>query len=423
VKRLLIDLGPLRQFPQFRRLWTGYLLRQIGAQLTVTAVIYQVFATTHSNLDVGLLGVAQLGPAIVAPMVGGAIADAIDRRLLLIVTAMLFAVFTSALALNAWSTHPALWPLYVFSALIWGLNGIDNPTRTAVTVALVDRASVVPANVLRQLLSQTSNLVGPGLAGVLIAVFHHDLAIVYWIDVASTVAALQAVLRLPPLLPGGGGRRFGLASIREGFAFVRQRRVIQASFAADLVAMVLGSPVALFPYMALVRYHGGPGAYGLLSASPAIGAGIGAILSGWTRRIRYQGKWVLVAISIWGGAIVGFGLAPWLWLGVAFMAVAGWADSTQAMFRTAILQLETPDALRGRISSIQSIVVQSGPLIGSAESGLVARLAGAPIAIVSGGLACLVGVAAIAKWAPQFVAYDVNRSAANAATPDAATPP
>jgi MFS family permease len=406
VKRLFIDLRPLRQFPHFRRLWTGYLFRLIGAQLTVTTVIYQVFTITHSNLDVGLLSLAQLGPAVLAPMVGGAIADAIDRRRLLMVTAVAMALMTCALALNASASRPSVWPLYVFSALTWGLNGIDNPTRTAVTVTLVDRGSVVSANVLRQLLGQTSNLVGPGVAGILIAVFHHDLAIVYWIDVASTAAALQAVVRLPPLMPGGGGRRFSLESIREGFSFVRSRQVIQACFAADFMAMLLGSPVSLFPYMALTRFHGGPGAYGLLSASPAVGAGLGAAISGWTGAIRHYGRWVLIAITVWGVAIVGFGLAPWLWLGVACVAIAGWADSTSALFRTAILQLETPDELRGRLSSIQAIVVQSGPMLGNTEAGLVARLANAQVSIVTGGLACLLGVAAIARLGSNFTRYE-----------------
>jgi MFS family permease len=410
VKRLFIDLRPLRQFPHFRRLWAGYLFRLIGAQLTVTTVIYQVFTITHSNLDVGLLSLGQLGPAVLAPIVGGAIADAVDRRKLLMVTAIAFAFMTCALALNASTARPALWPLYVFSALIWGLNGIDNPTRTAVTITLVDRAAVVPANVLRQLLAQTSNLVGPALAGILIAVFHHHLAIVYWIDVGSTVAALWAVVRLPPLLPAGGGRRFGVESIREGFGFLRGRQVIQACFAADFMATMLGSPVSLFPYMALTRFHGGPTAYGVLSAAPAIGAGLGALVSGWTGTIRYYGRWVLIAITTWGVAIVGFGLSPWFWLAVVWMAVAGWADSTSALFRTAILQLETPDQLRGRLSAIQSIVVQSGPLLGNAEAGLVAGLTSAPVSIVTGGLACLAGVVAIARGAPHFGMYQVARS-------------
>jgi MFS family permease len=417
MSRIWIDLRPLREYPNFRRLWTGYLFRLIGAQLSVTVVIYQVYSLTHSNLDVGLVSLVQVGPAVVAPMVGGALADAIDRRKLLMLTAVALALMTCGLAVNASARHPALWPIYVFSALIWAFNGIDNPTRTAVLISLVDRSAFVSANLLRQLLYQTSSVVGPGLAGFLIALFHHHLAVVYWIDVASTGAALQAVARLPALLPGGGGRRFSLASIREGFGFLRTRQVIQSCFAADFIATLLGSPVSLFPYVAITHFHGGPGAYGLLSASPAIGAGIGAAFSGWTSRIRYYGRWVVIAISLWGLAIVGFGLAPWLWLGMAFVAVAGWADSTSALFRTSILQLETPDQLRGRLSSIQSIVVQSGPMLGNAEAGIVARLATAEVSIIAGGLACLVGIAVLARLNPKFTSYVAGEANARTAEP------
>jgi MFS family permease len=406
--RLFIDVGPLRRFPQFRRLWTGYLFRQLGAQLTATTVIYQVFIQTHSNIDVGLISIAQLGPAILAPIIGGAIADAIDRRRLLVVTAVLFAMSTTGLALNALGPRPALWPLYVCSAITWGLNGVDGPTRTAVTMSLVDRGSVVSANILRQVLGQTSNIAGPGLAGILIALFHHHLATVYWIDAASTVAALQAVLRLPPLMPGGGGRKFSFGSIAEGFRFLRGRQAIQACFLADFIATVLGEPISLFPYMALVHFHGGPKAFGLLSASPAIGAGLGSLFSGWTGTVHRPGRWVLIAVAIWGAAIVGFGVAPWLWLGVCCVAIAGWADATSVLFRTTILQLDVPDRLRGRLSSIQSMVVQSGPKLGNAEGGLVAGLANAPIAIVSGGLGCLVGVALMAKFIPTFANYEIR---------------
>jgi MFS family permease len=422
VSKVLIDTLPLRNFPHFRRLWIGYLFRLIGAQLTATTVIYQVYTVTHSNLDVGLLSIAQVGPVVVAPMLGGAIADAIDRRKLLMITAVAMALMTCALALNASTAQPALWPLYVFSALTAGLNGIDNPTRTAVVVTLVDRAAIVPANVLRQLLAQTSNLVGPGVAGILIAAFPHHLALVYWIDVGSTAAALQAAVRLPPLQPSGGGRKFGVASIREGFGFLRRSQVIQACLAADFMATLLGSPVSLFPYMALTRFHGGPTAYGILCAAPAIGAGLGAAASGWTSAIRYYGRWVLIAITTWGIAIVGFGLAPWFWLAVAYMAIAGWADSTSAIFRTAILQLETPDQLRGRLSSIQTIVVQSGPLLGNAEAGLVARLSSAPISIVTGGLACLVGVGVIVRLVPRISRYEGGRSEEVAAVESSSDP-
>jgi MFS family permease len=421
--RLFVDLTPLRRFPQFRRLWVGYAIRQIGAQLTVTTVIYQVFALTHSNLDVGLIALVQLGPAIFAPIVGGAIADAVDRRKLLIATALLLAASTVGLALNAMSGRAALWPLFVCSAIIWGLAGVDGPTRTTVIMSLVDRDSFVGANILRQLLQQISLVVGPALAGLLIALFAHHLAVVYWIDVASTLAALQAVIRLPPLLPHGGGRKFGLASIVEGLSFLKGRQEIQACFIADLNAMVLGMPTSLFPYMATEHFHGGSKAYGLLTAAPGIGAVLGGLVSGWAHRVRRQGLAVLVAITIWGLAIAGFGVAPWLGLGVALLVVAGWADVISATFRNTIVQVQTPDALRGRLSALQSAVVQGGPSLGNAEAGIVAALSSAPISVVSGGLGCVVGIALIAKLMPRFATFELPSADEDSETPGNPTLP
>jgi len=398
--RFFVNIEPLRRFPHFRTLWTGYLLRQLGQYLTATTVLYQVFAITHSNLAVGLVSLAQLGPALLVPIAGGALSDAFDRRRVLLSTALLIGGATTGLAVNAASPHPALWPLFVCAGVIQGLSSIDSPTRSAVVPSLVDADALVPANVLTQLLWQLSSMIGPGIAGVLIAATHGRLSLVYWIDVGSTLAALQAVLRLPAMRPTGGGRKFGLGSIREGLRYLASRQVIQACFLADWMATVLGEPVSLFPFMALVHFHGGPDAFGLLSASPAIGAGIGSLLSGWTARIRKYGKAVLLFVVVWGLAIFGFGLSPWLWLGVVFMCLAGWADATQVLFRTTIVQLEVPDRLRGRLFALQSAAQVSGPNLGNVEGGIVASFSSAQIAITSGGLGCLVGAAAIAKFMP-----------------------
>lgn len=407
MSRFFIDLGPLRRFPYFRMLWTGYAVRQLGAQLTTTTVIYQIFVLTHSNLDVGLLSLVQLGPSLLFPIVGGAIADAVDRRKLLAVMAVLLALCPLGLALNSTGGHPALWVIFVLSGASSGFAGIDGPTRTAVTMNLVDRESIVGANVLRSLLADISSIAGPGIAGVLIALFHGRVAQVYWIDVGSTAIALQAVVRLPPLLPGSGGRKFSLNSIAEGFRYIQSRQVIQGCFVADIIATTLGEPVSLFPYMALMHFHGGAMAFGLLSAGPAIGAGLGGLVSGWTGRVRRQGRAVLVAVAIWGAAIVLFGFAPWLWLGIIAIALAGWADATSVVFRSTILQLEVPDRLRGRLSSIETAVVTSAPRLGNAEGGLVAAVSSAPIAIYTGGLACIVGIAIMAKLMPRFATYDI----------------
>jgi len=402
---IFVDLGPLRRFPDFRRLWVGFGLRQFGTWLTVTTVVYQVFILTRSNVAVGLISVAQVVPGVITPVFGGAIVDAVDRRRLLVVTALLLSVSSVALALNALGGHPALWPLYVCSGATWALTGIDTPTRTAVLITLVDRDSYIAANVLRQALSQLGQVAGPAIAGVLIATFSHDIAAVYWIDVAVTLAATRSVLRLPAL--GAAGGRFSLSSIAEGFAFLKRRQVIQACFLADINATLLGLPTSLFPYMAFVHFHGGARTFGLLTASPGIGALLGATVSGWTQRVRYQGRAVLIAVVVWGLAIAAFGFVPWLAAGVALLAIAGWGNAVSAVMRNTILQAETPNRLRGRLTSLQSISVQIGRL-GNAEAGFVAALSNAQLSIVSGGLGCILGVLAIARFMPAYARYRLD---------------
>ncbi len=426
--RFLVDIEPLRRFPQYRRLWFGYALRQFGAQLTTVTVVFQIYTITHSNLAVGLISAAQVGPGIIAPLFGGAIADAIDRRKVLMFTAIAIGCSTTLLAVNAIGNHPALWVLYVMSAFTWGMNGIDGPTRQAAQMTLVDRESIVAANALRQLLSQTSSVAGPSIAGLLIAVFysahsaHNHLDVVYWIDVATTLWALQTVFRLQPLPPQGGGRKFGFASIAEGFTFLKGRRVIQACFITDINATLLGLPTALFPYMAYHHFHGGSKTYGLLMSAPGLGAFSGSIVSGWTARVKYQGRAVMVAVAIWGVAIALFGIVSSLVLAIALLAVAGVADVASATLRNSIIQTETPDALRGRLSSLQSASVQTGKL-GNAEAGLVAALSTPQISIISGGLGCILGVAIIAKLIPSYANYQLKNARAEETTMGGTKPP
>jgi predicted MFS family arabinose efflux permease len=238
---------------------------------------------------------------------------------------------------------------------------------------------------------------------VLIAIFSHDLDIVYWIDVAATGTALYFVLRLAPL-PRVEGTKFNLRSIAEGFRYIRGRKVIQACFITDINATLLGLPTSLYPYMAAVHFHGGAMTFGLLTASPGIGAVVGGLLSGWTQRVKFPGRAVLIAVVFWGSSIALFGVVPWLWVAVILLAIAGWANAVSGVMRNTIIQLETPDELRGRISGLASISVQVGKL-GNVEAGLVAAISSAEFSIVSGGLGCILGVLAVAKTMPNFARY------------------
>ena len=399
-----MDVTPLTRYPQFRRLWIGYVISQLGSQLTVVAVAVQVFQLTHSSLDVGYISLCQLFPAIIGPVFGGALADSMDRRKLLLITNVLVASCSVALAINSDSAHPAIWPLFVFAGISAGFSGVDNPTRTATMVNLIDRDSLVAANALRTLLQQIAYVVGPALAGVLLATF--GITTVFWVDVATFGAAIIAVFTLSPSIPEGGGTRFGLGSIREGFYYLKGRQAIQGVFIADFDAMVLGMPTSLFPALGLVHFHGNSETVGLLFSASGVGAFLGATLSGWTVHVRRLGRAIVICVVVWGLGITAFGLTSSFPLALVLLAIAGGADVISAVFRSTILQTEVPDRLRGRLSAIQSSVVQGGPRLGNTEAGVVAALSNTQISVVSGGLGCILGILIIGKLMPSFATYD-----------------
>ena len=272
--RLFVDITPLRKSPQYRRLWFGYAVNQLGSQLTIVAVAYQVYKLTGSSLDVGLISLAQLGPAIIGPIIGGSMADAIDRRTILLFTNIGGAACTVGLAVNASVAHPAIWPLYVCGALSAATSGVDQPTRNAMMIMLVKRDSFVAANALRTLLQQIALVVGPSVAGLLLAGV--GIKAVFWIDVATFGVALLAVASLHAHPPSDGGTRFGLQSVLEGFQFLRGRQAVQGCFYMDLNAMILGMPTALFPALGVHYFHGGAQAVGYLYAAPGAGAFLAA---------------------------------------------------------------------------------------------------------------------------------------------------
>lgn len=421
--RLLADLTPLRRFPQFRLLWAGYLVSTLGSQLTVVAVPYELFRLTRSSLDVGLLSLAQLGPLLVCSLLGGSVADAVDRRHLLVVTQSLLTLTSAGLALNAMSDHPARWPLFALTSAAAGISGLDSPARTAAVSTIVDPRSFASAFALWQLLMQVGVVVGPGLAGVLIGAV--GVAPIYWIDAASFLAGIAAVVALEPLPVHGARTRAGLRSVAEGFHFLRGQRVLQAGFVADVDAMVFGMPRALFPALGLERFHGGASVVGLLYAAPGAGALIAALTTGWVMRVRRQGRAVILAIAVWGISITLFGLSGAVLPALALLAVAGGADVISAVFRNTILQSATPEELRGRLSAVHLAVVAGGPRLGDLESGAVATLSTPGISVVSGGLACLAGIALLAWRAPAFrhFAPAVQHGSGASAPPGASDPP
>lgn len=406
-RRLFIDLTPLRRFPQFRLLWFGLLIRTIGNQLTVVAVPYQIFRLTHSSLDVGLVSISQLGPLLIGSLIGGNLADSFDKRRLLIATQVLLASTSVGLALNS-TGHAAIWPLFVCSSFQAGFSGIDSPTTTSLSVRIVDRETLVAANALWQMLFQVGQVAGPSIAGLLLIKF--SIGAVYWIDVVSFGVSLIAVLamRVEREVSNGVRKALNLSEMLEGFRYLKKNHALQGIFLADLDAMVLGWPRALFPAMGIVRFHGGAGAVGLLYAAPGIGSLAGALVTGWVARVKRAGLAVLIAVAGWGVAITLFGLVRSLAFALVLLGIAGAFDVFSAVFRGAILQLKTPREILGRMQGVQISVVTGGPRLGDLEHGAVGSILGTSLSVVSGGIACVVGVLVLAKLLPGFTGLVID---------------
>ena len=277
-----------------------------GRQLTIVASALQIFLLTDSSLQVGLLSLAQLGPVIVCSFVGGSLADAVDRRKLLIVANVLMTSTSIGLAVNAMLGQPQVWPLYVCTALNAGFSSIDAPTRTAAVATLVRRDQIPAAAALNQTGYQLGQVAGPAFAGLIIALV--STAAAYWFDVATFVIALVLLFRMRAMVPEGGGTRAGLTSVKEGLRYLSGQRAVQGTFLIDINAMVFGMPRALFPQLGTELYGGGAGIVGLLYAAPAAGALLGAVTTGWVGGVRRPGRAVLFAVVAWGASIAAFGV-------------------------------------------------------------------------------------------------------------------
>ena len=416
LRGLLVDTRPLRESRDFRLIWISQLVAMVGRQMLVVAVPLQVYLVTHSSLAVGLLGIVQAVPLIAAGLYGGSLADRFDRRLLMLVTKSLIGLTSILLAFGAVGMLAPLWFIYGVSAISGGLSTIEQSARAATVPRLVSRAQLPVALSLVQVLFQVAQTVGPSLAGVVIA--QAGLVWAYGVDVACFVASTLLLLPLGAQPATARGGSFGWRAPAAAFAFVRHNPVVLGGFLADLDAMIFGLPRAVFPALATDVFRIGPAGLGLLYAAPGAGALIGSVLTGWVGRVKRQGTAVLVAVGGWGAAIAGFGLTgSVLWLGLLLLAVAGAADMISAVFRGTILQLSVPDAMRGRMSAFHSMVVTAGPRVGDLETGLVATAFGPVFSVVSGGLACVLGVAVLALLAPAL-----RRQRASLEEPEAPPP-
>jgi MFS family permease len=402
-RHLVLDVSPLRRSRDLRCLVAGQLLSTLGAQLTTVAVPYQVYVLTRSSLDVGLVSLATVLPLIAGALLGGSLADAVDRRKILLGAQSLTLLCSAGLAANA-DTGRALWPLFTLPAMAAGFAAATESGLSAVLPNLVRRSEVAAVNAMFQALFQIGGIAGPAVAGLLLA--GAGVRFVYWMDVATMAAAIAATFLMGPQVPqvqqAGAGSRPGLRSIVAGFSYLRGRPVIQGAYLIDINATVFGAPRAVFPALALTVFGGGARTLGFLYAAPGVGALLGALTAGWIPRIQRQGRAVIAAVLVWGAAITCFGLVHWLPAALVLLAVAGCADVVSAVLRGTIIQLGVPDELRGRMMGMQMAAVAGAPRIGDVESGAVAAAFTPLTSVVSGGLACIAGALIVARLLPAF---------------------
>jgi len=410
----LPDLTPLRESRSFRLLWLGQLISLSGSQLRLVALPYQIFLLTGSSFAVGLIGVFQAVPLLVLSLFGGVIADAVDRRRLLLITQVGLAMVSLALAIATQAGAASVPLLYVLTAIGACFSALDNPTRASLAPTLVERRLIRAAMALNQTIFQFALVFGSVLAGVVIGRF--GLSGAYWLDVVSFVAAFIAVwmIRTPPRVRAE--RQPVLKALVEGVRYLGATRILLATMSLDFLATFFGSPRALFPYYAERVFHVGPEGLGLLYASMGAGALVAAVASGWTARVKRQGLTVLVAVAVWGLSIAVFGVLDerWFLLALLLLAIANGADTVSSIFRGTILQLIVPEALRGRLNAINIMFVLGGPQLGQFESGAVAAVWSPAASVVSGGVACVASVFAVALWIPEIIRYRAHRDDAAA---------
>ena len=406
LRRHMIDLSPLR-IREFRLLWSGQAASFLGSMVTYVAIQYQMFALTGSSLKVGLIALCELVPLLTFSFVGGALADAVDRRKLFFRSEMALTLVPLLLLVNASLAHPHVWPLYLLVAFAAALDGLGRPALWAMLPRLVPKEDLASATALHSLYVNLGAVAGPAFGGLLIAAA--GLRGAYALDVVSFTVSLVTLSRMTATPPPEDAERPSLRSILDGFRYARSQPVLMGTYLADFNAMIFGMPSALFPELAFKRFASSGLApatvVGLLHGATYTGALLGTLTSGWIRRVHRHGVAILWSIGLWGVAITLFGFATSLWLALPLIAIAGFGDFVSATFRSTIWNQTIPDSYRGRLAGIELANVASGPLLGNLEAGTVSSIAGPRFSIVSGGLACLVGTGLLAVLLPEFTRY------------------
>lgn len=382
----------------------------LGSMITMVAIPFQVFKLTGSSLAVGLISGLEIVPILGLGFLGGALADAQDRRRMVLVTEMALASISGLLVLNALMPFPKLLVLYIAAVLMAGLEALQTPSLSALLPRLVDRNELVPASALGSMRTTIGMIAGPALGGILVASI--GLAATYGVDVLSFGFSLVALAMMKAVAPPPDADRPSLKRVVEGLRYAWGRPELMGTYLVDMIAMFFGMPMALFPAIAVG--YGGASVLGILLAAPAVGSFIAVATSGWANHVHRHGMAIVIAATCWGLAIVAFGFSPNLWVALICLAVAGGADQISGVFRSAIWNQTIPDSLRGRLAGIEMISYSSGPTLGNLESGAVASAFSLRISIVSGGVLCVIGTLSLALLLPSFIRYTNMRQVVEA---------
>lgn len=403
--RLLTDITPLRESPHFRRLWVGTTLSAVGGALTMFALPLQIYDITRSPFAVGALGIVRLVPTLTVGLLGGTIADAADRRKLVLLTSFGQAALAALLAAQAFAGLSALWLLYLLASLSSALSAVSQPAGRSLIPSLLRPQQLAAGLALNRVTFQVMLTGGPALAGVITAASGGHLQACYLLDTISFAGSVYGVARLPAMPPQPGATRPGPRAIAQALGFLRRSPVLAGAFLTDLNATIFGLPVALFPAINAERFGGNPTTLGLFTTAIGVGGLVSSALTGPVGRTARQGSVMLGAVAIWGAAFAGFALARPLWLVLGTLALAGAADTVTVVLRGTIVQTVATDEFRGRVTAAEYVIGAGGDSLGGLESGALGSLTSPTISALSGGLATVLLSGVIALAMPSFARY------------------
>ncbi len=403
LRGLRMDTTPLRESRDFRLLFLAGSVFYLGAMVSYVAIPYQVYTLTGSNFAVGAIGLVELVPLVVFGLYGGALADHVDRRRLLIGAGLVQAVLTAVLAANAFRDEPSVWVVFVVAALLTSSSAMQRPSREALLPRTVPHDQLIAANALSGFGMQVGLLLGPAVGGLLVA--YVGIGWCFVVDICGLLVASAMYVAMRPYPHRAETTPPSLAGIAQGIRYAAGRRDLLGTYLVDIAAMLLAMPVVLFPALVEEVFER-PELLGLLYSAGTVGAMLATVTSGWTSRVHHHGRAIVIAAAAYGACVALAGLMPSLWLVAVFLGLAGSADMVSAVFRQTVWSQTIPESMRGRLAGIEMLSYSLGPLGGQVRAGVTADLWSVRGAITSGGVACVAGVVLTASWLRDFWAYD-----------------